>query len=433
MRLIAVGLSHHSAPVEVRERLAIGAQAIPGALQRLKDHHLGHEAVLLSTCNRVELYTVPEGDSSPDEIADWLASLGGARDAVGHLYRYSGPEALRHLFRVASSLDSMVVGEPQILGQVKDAYRLAAGSSSAGPVMHRVMDRALQVAKRVRTETGIGREAVSVGRAGVELARQVLGGLKGRSALLVGAGAHGKLVARSMLSYGLEELVVANRTFERAAELARLFNATATHLHEMPHYLDRVDVVVFSTGAGHTLLHRRDLQPVMRRRRWRPLVLIDLSVPRNVAPDVSDLEGIYCFDVDDLQEVAGQGLQRRQQAAELAEAIVRDEAARTWRLLVGDSMNAEIGAIARSGEAIRVAELERAAPMLQGLAPDQRKAVEAMTRAIVKKVLHQPLRTARSLAESGDADALNRLLSAMVDGGGSPPLTPVPLELPDDD
>lgn len=422
MRLVAVGLSHHSAPVEVREQLAVAPTAVPSLLAGLRQRHLGEEAVLLSTCNRVELYTVARDGTSADAVAGYLAAQGGVRDVRRHLYTYTEQDALRHLFRVASSLDSMVVGEPQILGQVKQAYRLAAGSASAGPLLHRVMDRALYVAKRVRTETGIGREAVSVGRAGVELARQVLGGLERRSALLVGAGAHGKLVARSMLSHGLDELIVANRTFERAARMAELFNATATPLHEMHHFLDRVDVVVTSTGAGRALLHRKDLHPVMRRRRWRPLVLIDLSVPRNIEPSVSEIEGVYCFDVDDLTEVAGQGLEKRQRAAREAERIVDEETGRAWRLLLGESVNAEIGALVRYADDIRAAELSRAVALLGDLGPDERKAVDAMTRAIVKKILHRPLTRSRALAEAGRTADLAQLLDALV----PPPEPPEP-------
>lgn len=415
MRLVAVGLSHHSAPVEVRERLALPASSIPRVLDGLRERKLGQEAVLISTCNRVELYAITGADASADALASFLADTGGARDVVPHLYTYTERDALRHLFRVASSLDSMIVGEPQILGQVKDAYKLAAGTASAGPMMHKVMDQALHVAKRVRTETGIGREAVSVGRAGVELARQVLGGLTRRSALLVGAGAHGKLVARSMQSYGLTELIVANRTFDRAANLAEQLGATATHLHEMTRYLDRVDVVVTSTGAGRTLIHRRDLQPVMRKRRWRPLVLIDLSVPRNIAPDCSELEGVYCFDVDDLTEVSEQGMERRRHAAVDAETIINEETERVWRLLLGQSVRQEIGGLVQHAESIRRAELARAEKVLTQLDPKQRKAVDAMTKAIVKKLLHRPLSQARGHAESGDIAEVARILNTLFD------------------
>ncbi|MEC8423297.1 MAG: glutamyl-tRNA reductase, partial [Myxococcota bacterium] len=309
MRLVAVGVSHHTAPVEVRERLAVSPALVPGLLDDLRRDRVGNEAVLISTCNRVELYTLPSAGVAPDDVARWLVERQGLRTRrVGkHLYRYQQQDALRHLFRVTSSLDSMVVGEPQILGQVKEAYRVAVAGRGTSGTMHRIMDRALHVAKRVRTETGIGREAVSVGRAGVELARQVLGRLDGRAALMVGAGAHGKLVAKSMLAYNLGELVVANRTFERAAELAQQLQASAAHLDDIDRFLDRADVVVTSTGAGRILIDRGMLAPVVRRRRYRPLVMIDLSVPRNIDPSVNELEGVFRFDIDDLQDIADQG------------------------------------------------------------------------------------------------------------------------------
>ena len=414
MRLVAIGLSHHTAPVELREKLAVPADAVPRVLQRLKDEGVGREAVLISTCNRVELYTVPTEGTDTDQIVAWLAETGGMRPRVAspHLYRFQEQEALRHLFRVASSLDSMVIGEPQILGQVKDAYRLATDANAAGAMMHRVMDRALSVAKRVRTETGIGREAVSVGRAGVELARQVLGELKGRSALLIGAGAHGKLVARSLLSYGLSELVVANRTFQRAVELAEMFGGTATHLDEVDHYLRQVDVVVTSTGAGRVLIDRKMLAPVMQKRRYRSLVMIDLSVPRNIAPDVNAIDGVYRFDVDDLSEVAEQGHDRRREAAQDAERIIDEETARFWRQLMGEAVSARIGGVVRLAEQVRQGELDRAHAVLERLEDADRKAIEAMTRAMLKKVLHRPLSEVRRLAEQGDLDRVDQLLDA---------------------
>jgi glutamyl-tRNA reductase len=424
MRLVAVGMSHHTAPIELRERLALPADGVPELLRRFQHERLGAEAVLLSTCNRVELYAVPRSGSGPEEIAAWLAEAGGlrARTVQDHLFRFAEQDALKHVFRVAASLDSMVLGEPQIVSQLKDAYRLAAGSGGAGPVLHRVMDRALSVAARVRSETPIAREAVSVGRAGVELARQVLGDLRGRSALLVGAGAHGKLVAKSLLGYGLTELVVANRTFARAVELAERFGGTATHLEELETYLHRVDVVITSTGANKILVHRGDLQRIMRRRRYRSLVMIDLSVPRNIDPNVNDLDGVYRFDVDDLREVADTGVEKRRAAAAQAEAIVAEETARAWKQLQVEAWQGHIGAVVRRAESIRAHELDRALVSLGELDPKQRRAVEAMTRAIIKKVLHPGLAEARTLAEAGDLAALETVLRAL--GGAEVPVDP---------
>jgi glutamyl-tRNA reductase len=418
-RLIAVGLSHKTAPIEVRERLAVQEGAMAKLLGKLKAEDMSEETVLLSTCNRVEMYCVPGKRGTPERLARWLADTGGlaGQTADAHMYHLEERAALRHIFRVASSLDSMVLGEPQILGQVKTAYRLAQEHSSAGPVMHRVMDHALNVAKRVRTNTDIGREAVSVGRAGVELARQVLGSLEGRAALLVGAGAHGKVVARALLDYGLTELVVTNRTFERAVDLAGHFGGSAVHMSEMARYFSRVDIVLCSTAAGKILIGKDDLRPALGKRRHKSLVMIDLAVPRNIAPGVNELSGVFRFDVDDLAQIAGQGKERRLAAAEEAERIVEEASQRFWRHLMGEAVHDRIGGIVRNAEVIRQAEISRLVAA-SGLAVDQHAAVDAMTRAIVKKVLHGPLSHLRGLAQGGDLEATQTILQAFGESEG---------------
>ena len=424
MHLVTVGLSHHTAPIELRERLAPSPDQIPVLLRRLRDDGLGREGVLLSTCNRVELYTVPQQGQDPEALARWLAGVAGVshRQALPHMYRYHEQDALQHIFRVISSLDSLIVGEPQIVAQVKEAYRLAVDAHTAGPILHRVMGGALSVAKRVRAETDIAREAVSIGRAGVQLAGQILGDLQGSSALLIGAGAHGKLVARNLCAHGLRELVIANRTFSRASALAEQFSAAAVPMDDLPRYLERVDIVLTSTGAGRTLISRRELAPIMRRRRYRPLVLIDLSVPRVIDPDVNDLDAVFRFDVDDLSQVADRGRQRRQHAAAEAETIVSAEVQRMWQEVIGETYNHALGRLPRQADAIRQAELDRAARVLERLAPADRKIIDAMTRAIVKKVLHRPLMRARELARQGDTAQLQLLLDALLD----PALEPDP-------
>jgi len=413
-RLIAVGISHHTAKLEERERVAVGADGIPALLGRLREGGLSHEALLLSTCNRTELYAVQGRQGSVDKLVRFLAESGGVTDkAISEkIYRKCDQEALRHIFRVASSLDSLVIGEPQIVGQLKSAFRLAQQSNLAGPVLHRVMDHAMSVSKRVRSETDISREAVSVGRAGVELAKQVLGELKGRSALLIGAGAHGKIVARSLLDYGLDELVVANRTFERAADLANNFNGSAIPLHEVERYLPRVDIVVCSTGAGRVLISKNDVVQSTPKRRGRSLVMIDLSVPRNIDPEVNGLSGVFRFDIDDLAQFAGRGKAARQDAAAVAEAIVEKATQHHWKQLMGEQVNHEMGRIVRGAEEIRKTEMDRIGDVLAGLPQAQADSVEAMTRAIVKKILHQPLRQVRSWAEDGEVEQAKVLFSA---------------------
>ena len=413
-RLIAVGISHHTANVEDRERIAVAPDLVPGILGRLRDDGFSSEAILLSTCNRTELYTVPGSRGDVDRLARFLAESGGVTDKslADKIYKKRDQEALRHIFRVASSLDSLVLGEPQIVGQMKTALRLAQKSNAAGPMLHRVMDHALRVSKRVRTETDISREAVSVGRAGVELAKQVLGTLEGRSALLVGAGEHGKIVARALVDFGLDEIVVANRTFERAAALADMFNGSAIPLQEVDRYLPRVDIVLCSTGAGRNLISRDDVTAGLSKRRGRSLVMIDLAVPRNIDPSVNELSGVFRFDIDDLATFAGRGQAARRDAAQVAEGIVEEATELHWRQLMGEQVNRELGRIVHGAEQIRQSEVERVLTVLEGLPADQRGAVEAMTRAIVKKVLHQPLRQVRDWAEQGDIGQAKTIFTA---------------------
>ncbi|MFT4978426.1 MAG: glutamyl-tRNA reductase [Myxococcota bacterium] len=418
MNLVTVGLSHHTAPIELREKMAPLNGEVPLLLKRLRDDRLGMEAVLLSTCNRVELYSIIPDGRSAEDLARWLLGQGGVshRGALQHLYQYSEQDALRHLFRVISSLDSMIIGEPQIVAQLKEAYRVAVDAGSAGPILRRVMDKALQVAKRVRTETDIAREAVSIGRAGVELARQVIGDLKGASALLIGAGSHGKLVARNLFGHGLSEMVIANRTFSRASSLAEQFGAAAIPLGDIGRYLERVDIVLTSTGAARTIISKRDLAPLLRKRRYRPLVLIDLSVPRVIETSVNDLDSVFRFDVDDLAQVAERGKKKRLQAAAAAEEIVSAEAELRWREVIVESYNPLIGSIPRGADRIRRAELARVEKILAQLNPAERRAIDKMTRAIVNKILHKPMTQVRSAVQDGDSRRLGVLMGALMQG-----------------
>lgn len=411
-RLYMVGISHSTAQVELREQLAVADADVASLAAALSDRGLADELLVLSTCNRTELYVAPGPRFHAEQLLDvWAESTGARlREVAPNLVEHRDVAALQHLFRVASSLDSMVLGEPQIAGQLRRAYQVAVGCGAVGATLRRSLDNALRVARRVRTETEISREAVSIGRAGVELARQVLGDLGGRSALLVGAGEHGKLVARALLDYGLSELVVANRTFQRASSLAERFGASAVPLADAWRVLERVDIGMISTGAGRILLDRSQLAPVMRHRRFRSLVLIDLSVPRNVAADVDDLGGVYRFDVDDLNKVALQGRASRQAEAERGEVIVAGEAATCWGALRSAAAAERLGNLTRRAEAVRQAELTRGLAALGPLPAAQRDVIDAMTRALVKKILHPPLSAARRLAAEGRDGELEQLL-----------------------
>ncbi|MBT3219075.1 MAG: glutamyl-tRNA reductase, partial [Proteobacteria bacterium] len=375
-QLMAVGLNHRTAPVEVRERLALDETGISRQLKRLVDDGVCEEALLLSTCNRVELYAVPNGES---RMRSYMSEFRGPRGEplAPYLYWLKGREAVQHLFHVTSSLDSQVIGEPQILGQVKDALRLAEDSRAVGKVLHKLIHRSFFVAKRIRTETEIGRNRVGVGNAGVDLATQVFGPLKGRRALLVGAGEMGREVARGLLSAGLCELLVANRTWDKAIELASVHRGTAVPYERVVDYLARVDIVIVATGARTPILGRQDVQKALRTRRYRWLVLIDLSVPRNIAPEVDDLNDAFLFNVDDLSQVVSQGRQAREAASAHAEDMVREETDRFLQAMAEVDADPHIGLLTRRMEDIRQDELDRSRRLLEGLDDSQKHALDA--------------------------------------------------------
>lgn len=412
--LIAVGLSHHTAPVEVRERMAMDEDRVREHLQRLRREGAVTEAMLLSTCNRVELYAVP-GDI--DAIEAFMLEHRGpdGRPIEPYLYWHRNEEAVRHLFRVASSLDSLVVGEPQILGQVKNAIRIADEVKSLGRTLNTLTRKTVSVAKRVRTETRIGESRVGIGNAGVDLAHMIFGGLRGKRALLCGIGEMGRQVSRAMVNAGLEELIVANRTYERSVEAAQESGSTPIRWERMPEYLGRVDVVITATGATTPIIGRAMVQRALAARRYRSLLLVDLSVPRNIAQDVDELEQAFLYNVDDLTAVMEQGKVQRAEAADAADALVKEEASRFMHKLKEVSVGQYIGTLTRTAEQIRRIELERSEKVLASLEPKQRKAIEAMTRAMMNKMLHRPITTLRDAAREGDFESIELLVGAFTE------------------
>jgi glutamyl-tRNA reductase len=411
LSLVCVGLSHHTAPVAVRERLALDEAGVRDELTRLREAGIASEALLVSTCNRVELYAVAE----PAAVPALRASLGrrGVPQAEldRHLFVHAGVEAVRHLFRVACSLDSLVVGEPQILGQVKEAVRQATEAHALGPLTHRLTQRALKVAKEIRTHTDIGRFNVGVGNAGVWLAQQIFSSLQGRRALLIGTGEMGQQVATAMVGAGLSELLVASRTFQRAVEVAEEFHGTAIPFERIGQYLAQVDVVITATGAQQPILGPEEVRAAVKARRNRPLFLVDLAVPRNIAPEVEKVDQAYLFNVDDLTGVVERGQRARQEAAAHAEARVAEEAQRFATRLQTLESHAGIGRLTRWAEALRQEELSRSRRLVDGLTDEQREQVDAMTRALVKKLLHGPIRAIRDAAEAGDGERAQGLVA----------------------
>jgi glutamyl-tRNA reductase len=392
MKLLLTGLSHKTAPVTLREKFAIPEATLPRALQDLQK--LGaSEAVVLSTCNRVEISLSAPDNVEPNAIfdrflADWQGS-GAAFD--GHLYRLESREAIQHMFRVAASLDSMVVGEPQILGQLKAAYAAAKSEGTVGGLLEMVMTRAFNVAKRVRSETGIGHMAVSVSYAAVELARTIFGSLKGQTVLIVGSGKMGELAAKHLRRSGATKILVTNRTWERAVEMARTFEGRAIPYEEFRSMLHEVDIVITSSGAREYILTRDEMQRVITRRKHRPMFLIDIAVPRNIDPAVNEIEGVFLKDVDDLEGVVDSNLQERSKQAEQAEAIVKHEVEQMIARLRIVEITPTIVSLQEQLEEIRAGEVARTLRRLGALTPEQREQIELMTKSLVNKIAHGPI------------------------------------------
>ena len=404
--IVVVGLSHRTAPLAVREALAVPRERIAEALHRLKAEAGLAEAMLLSTCNRVEVYGRAE-ESRAVALTAALAALHARSpsDLEAHIYRLEGEAAVRHAFRVAASLDSMVIGEPQILGQVKEAYDLAEGAGALGSVLNALRNRSVAAAKRARTETGIGRNAVSVSSVAVELARKIFGELRDRQVLLVGAGKMSELAARHLVEGGARATVLGGRRFERAEELAAALGGEAAPFESLREELKRAEIVISGTGAPGIVIGRDDVEAALPSRGGRPLFLIDIAVPRDVDPLVRKLSGVFLYDLDDLKAVADANLRERQKEAAAAEALVEQEVLEflAWRRSL-DAVPLLVE-LRRRGDEIRRVEIERARKHLGTLTPEQEAALDAATTAIVNKLLHPPTVALKELAKNGDSPA----------------------------
>jgi len=395
--LILLGINHNTAPIEVRERLAIASSRLADATRALAHQPGIREALILSTCNRVELLTVQ--DSAQTSTAEKPATLRflyeylniPVTDLQPHIYEFREREAIRHLFRVASSLDSMVVGEPQILGQVKDAYSAAREVGAVSTTLEGLLQRAFTVAKRVRTETQIGSSSVSIASVAVDLARKIFDSLEGKTVLLVGAGKMSELAARHLIQQGAASILVANRTQSRAEQIAQEFNGQVIPFDRLYEQADRADIVITSTGAPQKIFSRSHGQQFLHRRRNRPMFFIDIAVPRDVDPSMNEVEGCFVYDIDDLQQVAQANLADRGKEAEAAEAIVTREVDKFQLRLQSRGAVPAILSLQQNAEAIRESELAKAAKRLGSLTPDQQAAVEALTRSLTAKLLHPQL------------------------------------------
>lgn len=412
MNIVLLGLNHKTAPIALRERLAIGPQQLEEATRSLAQAPGVLEGMILSTCNRVELLT-SQSPNAP-HLIEFIGSYFDIDPDLltPHLYEYRQEDAVRHLFRVACSLDSMVIGEPQILGQVKSSYLAARSAGAVRGHLDKVLQRAFVVAKRVRTETQIGNSSVSIASVAVELARKIFGSLEGKKVLIVGAGKMSEQATRHLVNQGAASVLVTNRTFERAEQLAQRFGGKAVRFDDLYAHADQADIIITSTGSAQPVFRREHAQQFLQQRRGRPMFFIDIAVPRDVDPAVNKLDGIFLYDIDDLQSVAGSHLKERSNAAELAEAMILAEVTQYQRRLHALNVAPEIVQFQQSAEQIRVRELRRLASRLQGLSPEQAAAVEALTRGLVNKFLHQPLQAIKAAASEGNVAGVDALREA---------------------
>ena len=405
MNILVVGLNHKTADVEVRERLAFNGEKLSEGLLKLGGLPGVEEAIILSTCNRVEMYlNVKEPETAFDQIKTFLSEFHGLKSAAleKSLYLHRNLDAVRHVFRVGSSLDSMVVGEPQILGQLKDAFEFALEKKTTGILLNRLMKKTISVAKRVRTETKIAENAVSISFAALELARKIFTDLPEKSFMLLGAGEMAELAAKHMMNFGVTKVVVANRTFDRGCELAKELNGRAVKFEDFLHEAVHTDIIICSTGAPAYVLRKEEMHKVMRERKQKPVFIIDISVPRNIDPEINDLDNVYLYDVDDLQGVVDANISERQKEAEKAETIIGEEieSFRRWMSSLGSVPT--VVALRNKAELIKKEELEKLINKFPGLGEKERKAIEYMASAITNKLIHPPTVALREDAEDKD-------------------------------
>ena len=417
MRLFAVGISHRTAPVELRECLDFSRRGLDAALAALGARNLAREAVVLSTCNRAEIYAAAASDAAVDSCGRFIAEYNGLPwDTIApHVVTYRGSRAADHLFRVAAGLDSLVVGEPQILGQVKSAYAAATGLKTTGALTNRLFTSAFTVGKRVRSETRLGEGAVSVSYAAIALAKKIFGELKGLNVLILGAGEMAKLTGVHLKSQHVKQLTIASRTLQSAETLARHLGGQAVPWASMSEALSSADIVVTATGSSEPVLTRARVEEVMRSRRARPLFVIDIAVPRDVEPAVGRLDQVFLYDIDDLQAIVQENLSRRATEIERAEAIVREEVDRFGGWMQSREVLPTVIALRERFDAIRQAELKRLESKLAPLSPEARARVDEVTHLIVEKLLLTPTEQLKSTRDENMAvsytDAVHRLFA----------------------
>ena len=411
MDIILVGLSHKTAPVEVRERLSFSDSQTTEGILKLKTYEEIKECAILSTCNRVEIYTtVEKPELGVARIKDFLHSCQPdipMEEISQHLYTHKNDGVVRHLFRVASSLDSMIIGETQILGQVKDAFDNALLNKTTGMVLNKLFKKSISVAKRIRTETKIGESAVSISFAAVELAKKIFSNLGDKTGMLIGAGEMGELAAQYLVNNGIKDIVVSNRNYDRALHLAKSYNGRVVRFEDFLPEMVNVDVVICSTGAPNYVILFKHVQDIIHKRKNSPIFLIDISVPRNIDPDINKIDNVFLYDIDDLQAVVETNLRARREEAEKGEQIIEEEVVKFTKWFKSLEVVPTIVALKDKVEEIRQKELERTMSRLRSFSPEEVQIIEGLTNTIVNKILHNPL-----VALKLEAHSTNGLLYA---------------------
>ena len=394
MKIINIGMNHETAPVELRECLATDPENTVRALALMRDLECIKEGLFISTCNRVEALIATESAKEAEKsLISLMAKIGNMppENFSSNLFMNEDREAVTHIFRVASSIDSMIVGEPQILGQIKEAYAEATRQKTSGVILNRLMHKAFHVAKRVRTETEICEAAVSISYAAIELAKKIFHVLEGKKVLLIGAGEMAELAAKHLMTQGVSSMAVANRTFERAVEVAGLFNARPVSFDEIGAQLLDVDIVVTSTASNEYVINYDQVKTSLRKRRNRPLFFIDIAVPRDVEPKINNLENVYVYDIDDLKGIIELNMAQRQQEAVKADRIVREEAGKFEKWLETLAVVPTIVSLRDKADSIIQAELKKSFSALCHLTPDQKETVHTLTRSIAEKIMNDPI------------------------------------------
>jgi glutamyl-tRNA reductase len=412
MTLLLVGVNHRTAPVGVRERLSVAAAQMDETLGSLRAIAGIDGAAVLSTCNRVETVVSASTEDVIEPIVEWLSARASTErsELEKHVYVLRHADVVKHLFRVASGLDSMIVGEPQITGQVREAFLLSRDRGALDSFLSQLFDHTMRVAKKVRTDTGIGEHAVSVPYAAVELAKKIFGELRGLQVLLLGAGEMAELTAQHLAKHDVQHVFVANRAIERAQELAKRFHGVAMQYDAVPSYLERCDIVIASTSAPHYVIERAHVESARSRRRLRNIFLIDLSVPRNIDPTIADVDGAYLYNIDDLQHVADSNRELRMLKAVEADEIVSREVDGFRRRLVVQDAVPTIVELQQRLEGIRAAELEKCLRKVGPISTEQRAAIEMLSTQMINKILHYPILQLKESADEPERETLRRTI-----------------------